>query len=409
MFGRRKDPRPPKRPRLHRTEAVAWYAAALAIVAWPSVERALQNWRKPVALTPGAEVASVAAAEPGRGRAAESPQDIPARGWRDIFSRTSREFNSDRIPAVAGGVTFFGLLAVFPGLAAFVSLYGLFADVKAAREQLRLLAGLVPRDALNFMGEQMIRLAGDEAPKLGLAFAFSLLLSLVSANAGMKALFDGLNIAYEEREKRSLIKLNLISLGFTLAALVFLLTAFAAVVAVPIALALVGLKGVGLMAVLRWPLLFGGAVLALEVFYRYGPSRERAQWRWITCGSVAGAGLWLAASMAFSFYVSHFAHYDRTYGSLGAAVGFMSWMWLSIIVVLAGAELNAEIEHQTAVDSTTGEPQVMGKRGARMADTLGKTAEGVERTPKNRRPPRFATDDANRPGSHASLSEPPPR
>ena len=136
----------------------------------------------------------------------------------------------------------------------------------------------------------MIRLAGDEAPKLGLAFAFSLLLSLVSANAGMKALFDGLNIAYEEREKRSLIKLNLISLGFTLAALVFLLTAFAAVVAVPIALALVGLKGVGLMAVLRWPLLFGGAVLALEVFYRYGPSRERAQWRWITCGSVAGAG-----------------------------------------------------------------------------------------------------------------------
>lgn len=398
MFGRKKQARtaPQPAPRLSRAEAAVWYGAAVAVLAWPAVERLLHSRRTPPLLTPGVEVAAASAKEPGRGRAAQSPADIPPRGWHDILVRVWREYNEDRIPAIAGGVTFFGLLAIFPGLGAFVSLYGLFADVKAAREQLQLGAGLVPRDALNFVGEQMIRLAGDGAPKLGLAFVFSLGLSLWSANTGMKALFDGLNIAYDEREKRNIVKRNLISLAFTLGAVVFMVLAFAAVVAVPIALALIGLEGVSVMAVLRWPLLFGGAIFATSLLYRYGPSREQAQWRWISWGSAAAAGLWLVASMAFSFYVSHFGHYDRTYGSLGAAVGFISWMWISTIVILVGAEMNAEVEHQTAVDSTTGAPVVMGKRGAKMADTLGRTAERVERTPKNLRRVRFANRDANR-------------
>jgi membrane protein len=238
-----------------------------------------------------------------------------------------------------------------------------------------MLSGLLPASTLSFVGDQMIRLATANTGKLGLAFAVSLLLSLWSANAGMKALLDGLNIAYEERERRGFIRLNLISLAFTAGALVFVLAAIAVVVATPAVLALVGYTGENPMIALRWPLLVAMIIVGLELLYRYGPSREQARWRWVSWGSVAATILWVVASLAFSFYVGNFAHYDRTYGALGAAVGVMTWTWISTIVILLGAELNAEIEHQTAVESTTGAPKPLGARGAKMADTLGETAE----------------------------------
>jgi membrane protein len=289
---------------------------------------------------------------------------------------------------VAGSVAFFGLLAVFPALAAFVSLYGLVADVHAARQQLNILAGLLPRDALVFVGDQMLRIADGRDTGLGLAFVFSLAISLWSANAGMKALFDGLNIAYEEKEKRGFFRLNAIALAFTVGGIVFVLAMIGAVVALPVALSLLGYAGRDPMWLLRWPLLAAIVIVVLAVLYRYGPSRRQARWRWVSWGSVAAALLWLVASMAFSWYVGRFAHYDRTYGSLGAVVGFMTWIWLSVIVVLFGAELNAEIEHQTAVDSTVGQPKPMGSRHARMADTLGKTAEKMkDEPPKPQTPP----------------------
>ncbi|MEO6379251.1 MAG: YihY/virulence factor BrkB family protein [Caulobacteraceae bacterium] len=323
---------------------------------------------------PALQAAAIGAREPGRGRSARRPGEIPARGWRDIVWRTWREFNQDRIPAVAGGVSFFGLLALFPALGAFVSLYGLFADVGAMRDQLNILAGVLPRDVLAFVADQMVRLAGAEGPKLGVAFAISLLVSLWSANAGMKALFDGLNIAYEETEKRGFIKLNLISFGFTFGALLFAVISFSAVIAAPVVLSLLRLNGALTVAVLRWPALLIATVAGLAVLYRFGPSREQARWRWLSWGSAASATLWLAVSILFSWYVGAYAHYDRIYGSLGAVVGFMTWSWLSTIVVLFGAELNAEIEHQTSIDTTTGRPVVMGLRGAKMADTLGESA-----------------------------------
>jgi membrane protein len=330
---------------------------------------------------PETQVRKAETIEPGRGRDATSPSQIPAAGWKDIGWRTWNEFNKDRVPAVAGGVAFFGLLALFPALAAFVSLYGLFSDVHSVLKQLDLLAGLLPTASLSFVGDQMIRLATGDTGGLSLAFGISLLVSLWSANAGMKALMDGLNIAYEERERRGFIRLNLISLGFTAGALVFIISAIALVVAVPLGLALFGYAGPDLMVWLRWPLLLAMIVVSLELLYRYGPSREAARWRWVSWGSVAAALLWVAASMGVSWYIGNFAHYDRTYGSLGAVVGFMTWMWISIIVVLLGAELNAEIEHQTAVDSTTGAPKAMGLRGAKMADTLGETAEAAKEKP----------------------------
>ncbi len=308
--------------------------------------------------------------EPGRGREAEAPQDIPPRGWTDILWRTWKEYNDDQIPRVAAAVTFFGLLALFPGMAAFVAFYGLFADVADMQQHLALMAGVMPRDVLKFVAEHMVRIAGQHEGGLSLAFAGTLALSIWSANAGMKALFQGLNIAYDEREKRNLVRLNLISLVFTVGAIVFLLLAIAAVAILPMLFSLARLDP-GVFGVLRWPVLLVAMMLALAVIYRFGPSREHARWRWVTPGSVVAALLWVAGSLLFSWYLANFAHYDRTYGSLGAAVGVMTWLWLSSIIVLVGAELNSEIEHQTAKDSTTGPPQPLGARGATMADTVG--------------------------------------
>jgi membrane protein len=289
----------------------------------------------------------------GRGLGARSPAAIPLPGWKDIAVRTWSEFNNDRITQVAGGVAFFALLAVFPALAAFVSLYGMFGDVGAAEKQLSLFSGVLPHDTIKFAAEQMARFAAKGSGQLSFAFVLSLLVSIWSANGAVKALFDGLNVAYEQHEKRGIVRLNLTSLLFTVGGLVFVIAALSAVVVTPIALAFFGYRyGLGWLDLLRWPGMLAAAVVALSVLYRYGPSRRRPRWRWITWGGAVAAVLWLLASMGFSFYVGAFAHYDRTYGSLGAVVAFMTWIWLSSIIVLAGAELNSEIEAQSAVDTT---------------------------------------------------------
>ena len=189
----------------------------------------------------------------------------------------------------------------------------------------------------------------------------------------MKAIFDALNVAYGEQEKRGFIALNLRSLAFTLGALLFILLALFGVVAVPVILNFIGLGKAAewIVSLARWPILLVATIVGLAVLYRYGPSRNEAKWRWITPGSILAAVVWIVGSMLFSWYVSNFGNYNETYGSLGAAIGFMTWIWLSTTVVLVGAELNAEIEHQTAVDSTTEPPKPLGERGARMADTVG--------------------------------------
>ena len=374
--------RPPPRGRL---EALGWFITAAVILAWPREQSPFdlphdghkiawgRLWpfgRKPAADTAHVEPEVAETLEPGRGRSAQHPGEIPIRGWKDIVWRAYTEFNKDNITQVAGGIAFFGLLAIFPAMAAFVSLYGLFSDVATAQKQLSLLAGVIPASALTLIGDQMLRIAAAKHAGLGLAFIIGLLVSIWSANAGMKSLFVGLNVAFEEKEKRNFVRLNLVSLAFTFGAIVFLMLALGAVVVVPVILAYVGYHGAGL-SLLRWPLLFLGAVAGFAVLYRYGPSRQAEQWRWLTWGGAIAAVLWLCVSLLFSLYVTNFAHYDKTYGSLGAVIGFMSWIWISTIAVLFGAELNSEIEHQTAVDTTTGAPVPMGARGAKMADTIG--------------------------------------
>ncbi len=315
---------------------------------------------------------ATAVLEGGRGRGAERPGQIPARGWKDVVWRTIQEFSADRLMLVAAGMTFYVLLALFPAVTAMVSIYGLFTDASNFGDQMRVLSGFLPGGAMDIISEQMARVASKGETKLGLGLVFGLGLALWSANAGMKTLFDALNIVYEEDEKRGFVRLTLVSLFFTLCAIVFLIVALAGVVLLPIALEFVGLGGIEpWLLILRWPLLLVVVAGGLSIVYRYGPSRERARWRWVTPGAGLAAVLWVIFSIAFSWYAQNFGSYDETYGSLGAAIGFMTWIWVSSMVVLVGAELDAELEHQTARDSTTSPAQPMGRRGARMADTLG--------------------------------------
>ncbi|MBX3485681.1 MAG: YihY/virulence factor BrkB family protein [Phenylobacterium sp.] len=315
--------------------------------------------------------------EPGRGRIAVSPRQIPWTGWRDIVWRTLRETSEDRLTVVAGSVTYYTLLAIFPGVGVFVSLYGLFADVAEVEKQLVALSSVFPPDVTRLVGEQMLRLAGAGGGGLSLAFIASLLLSVWSASAGMRSLFDGLNIAYDEAERRNYVLRAALTYGFTLALVVFLILVSLILVAAPIALARMGLAEDWLIAI-RWPLMFLVATAAFTIAYRYGPSRARARWPWLTPGAAFAAAFWIGGSAGFSWYLNNVAGLDRIYGSLGAMIGFMLWIWFSVMIVLIGAELNAEIEHQTAEDSTTGPPQPMGERGAAMADTVGVRFDGVK-------------------------------
>jgi membrane protein len=314
------------------------------------------------------------AQEPGRGRLAEAPWQIPWQGWKDVLWRTYGQIGEDRLLAVAAGVVFYGLLAVFPAVTALVSLYGLFASPAEIGDHLSIAAGILPQGAVDILQEQIGRVTAGGGARLSLGFIFGLAVALWSANAGMKAIMDALNVVYEEKEKRSFIKLNLVSLAFTLAGIGSLLLALGAVVVLPVALSFLGLQSETdlLFRIARWPLLLMLIIIGLAVLYRYGPSRREPRWHWISVGSLFAAVAWLIASLLLSWYLGSFADYNKTYGSLGAGVGMMMWMWISSIVILAGAELNSEIEHQTARDSTVQGNKPLGARGAVMADTVGK-------------------------------------
>lgn len=354
--------------------AVGLVAAELAREALPLLRGG--HGRQPPVEGPGDGHASpvnlAEADQPGHGRAAERPVQIPPRGWRDILVRTFKEFGEDQIPLIAAGCTFYTLLALFPGIGAFVALYGLFADVGDAQRHIQAMATILPGGAISLIGDQMVRAAAAKEGGLSLAFVSGLLVAIWSANGAMKALISGLNIAYEEDEKRGLVGKILIPLGFTVGALVFALTAITLAAFSAGVEKRWGAQAGFIYTVIYWPSVFLALAFGMTLLYRYGPSRSLVRWRWISWGSALSAVSWLVMSAGFSFYVANFGHYDMTYGALGAVIGFMTWTWLSNMVFLLGAELNSEIEHQTARDTTTGAPRPLGQRGAVMADTVGK-------------------------------------
>ena len=310
--------------------------------------------------------APTSADDAAHGRDADTPSEIPARGWWDIAKRTASQTSEHRLMTEGAGITFYAILAIFPALAALVSIYGLVANPAAVSGQLNALSGIVPGGGMDILGDELKQLTSTGGGKLGLGAIIGILVALWSANGGTKAIFDSLNVVYDEQEKRGYIRRTLVSLAVTLGTLVFVMVAVVAVVVLPIALNFVGLGRITdiLLRVGRWPLLLVIVTVMLAVIYRYGPSRTEARWRWVSWGGTFAAISWVLISLAFSWYVAHFGSYNKTYGSLGAAIGFMTWIWISATIVLVGAELNAEMEHQTKRDTTIGAEKPLGSRGA---------------------------------------------
>ena len=307
-----------------------------------------------------------------RGRDADAPQQIPPSGWKDILWRTYREINDDRVTLIAAAVTYYLLLALFPTLTAFVSIYGLFVDRATVAEHIGLLSSVVPEGGMAIVNDQLTRLTSTGETTLGLALLISIAIALWSASSGVKTMFEAMNVAYDEREKRNFFVLNGTALLFTLTGLVGAMVMIGAAVLIPALLNLVGL-GAGLEWLLRigsYALLALVLMIGLAALYRIGPSRQQAKWRWVSPGAIVATVIILAVSLLFSWYAANFANYDKTYGSLGGLIALLTWIWISVTAIIIGAELNSEAERQTRRDSTAGADAPLGQRNAVAADTV---------------------------------------
>jgi membrane protein len=278
--------------------------------------------------------------------------------WIDVLKQLYARFSKDRVMAVAAGVTFYALLSIFPAIAAFVSLYGLIGDPGKIQGYLDTMKDVLPGGAIEVISDQVKRIASKGGGALGLGLIIGLATALWSANAGVKAMFDALNIVYEAEEKRSFFALNLRSLAFTIGTVAFLLIALTAIIGIPLALSYIGFGPIldWIVWLARWPALLGAVILMLALLYRYGPCRDTGPWRWITPGSAIAAFLWLLASAGFSWYAANFGSYNETYGTLGAAIGLMTWLWISINIVLVGGEINSQLEERVEPEKAKAQP-----------------------------------------------------
>ncbi|MFO6466232.1 YihY/virulence factor BrkB family protein [Jannaschia sp. KMU-145] len=317
--------------------------------------------------------AEIAEAQPGRGRDATRPTEIPKAGWLDIAVRVKDEISADHVLLVAAGVAFYGLLAVFPAITALMSITGLIYEPTELVAALEGITAVVPPDVSQIMLDQAEAVAGSQEGGLTLGLIVGLGLALWSASAGVGSLIEGINLAYDETETRGFVRVKLMTIGLTLAMILGVLIAALLIIAVPVALEFLAWSPT-METLLQWLSYVPLAIivtLGLGILYRYGPDRDDAKLRWIAPGTVIAALVWLIASVAFSIYVQNFGSYNETFGSIAGVVVLLMWMWLSAAVILIGAELNSEIEAQTARDTTTGHREPLGHRGAVKADTIG--------------------------------------
>ncbi len=308
-----------------------------------------------------------------RGRNASDPRQIPMPGWKDILLRAWGEVSGNNIFLIAGGVTYAGVLALFPALAALVAIYGLLLDPAQIEQQVATLSNVLPAETSQMIGDELHKLVTASQGSLGIGAAVALVLALWSASRGMSGLITAFNIAYEQKETRGFFKLNLIAVGLTILMLMGGTVIIALVGVLPATIQIIGLGGTTkwLVLVLEWPLLIGVVMVGLAVLYRYAPNRLEPRWRWVSPGAVVATLLWVLGSIGFTVYVSHFNSYDKTYGSLGGVVIMLTWLYLSSFVALFGAVINAQAERQTTADSTVGHPKPLGARRAYAADTVG--------------------------------------
>lgn len=314
-----------------------------------------------------------ATAQIARGREASRPGEIPSRGWLDIAKRVKNQIKRDRLSIVAAGVAFYGLLAVFPGLVALVGLYGLLVEPAQVEQHVRALSGILPPQAADVLLSQLHDLTSTDRTALGIGAIGGLLLALWSASSAVRTLMEALNVAYHEEEGRGFIRFYGTALVLTLGGVIAVIVAIALVVGLPAVLKMIGLGGLLEMALslARWPVLALLAIVGFAVVYRYGPSRAKPRWRWVSWGAAIAVALWIVGSALFSVYVTRFGNYNETYGAAGAIVILLMWFLLSSYAVLIGAEINGESERQTRKDTTDGADQPMGGRRAYAADTLG--------------------------------------
>jgi membrane protein len=310
-----------------------------------------------------------------RGREADAPSEVPKRGWLDILTRTKNEIAQDNLSIVAAGVAFYCFLAFVPALGAVIGVYAWVSDPAQVSSHLESLAQVMPEQIMPMLREQMTRLAAENQAA-GISAVVSVLLAVYGSSKAATALIQGLNIAYDEEEKRGFVKLQGVALLLTLLAIIGAVVAIGLVAVLPAVFQVLHLgRATELVASLaRWPILVCGFMFALAVLYRYAPSRDEPRWRWVSWGAVAASALWVVGSGLFSLYVSKFGNYDKTYGSLGGLVVFLFWLFLTGYVVLFGAELNSEMERQTKKDTTKGPPKPLGSRNAYSADTVGPPA-----------------------------------
>ena len=309
-----------------------------------------------------------------RGRDADKPRKIPRTGWQDIFLRMWKRNGEENVSIIAAGVAFYAFLAIFPGFAAFISLYGLISDPTDVQQQLTFTAHLLPQEAYTLLTDQLSRIVSESGEALSLGLVGGLLLSFWSASRGIKAMMTALNIAYHEEDNRGFIQFNLIGFLLTIAAVVFMLISLAVIAAIPAILNWADWPGSlkNLISYVRWPVIAGLVIIGLGLLYRYSPDRKNAQLQWVSWGAIIATTLWVIFSLILSYYVSNFGSYNKTYGSVGAIIILMMWFYVSAYMVLIGALFDAELEeHQTQKDSTVGEPKPLGERGAHVADTVG--------------------------------------
>jgi membrane protein len=319
---------------------------------------------------------------PDRGRSASTPTDIPARGWKEVVQRVVSALKEDHVSLLAAGVAFKALLAVFPAFIAAVSLWGLLADPETITEQISGFADALPEEVAEIIEEQLTQVAGTGARALSGTLAVSILLALWSASSGMAGLMEGCNAAYDEVDRRSFVRKRGLALAFTVGGLVFLLLALGLIAVVPAVLGTLGLGPAAELAVRigQWPLLGLFAMGAMTLVYRYAPDRAEPQLRWVTGGVILATALWLVASAGFTLYVQVAGNFAATYGALAGVIVVMLWLYLTAFSILLGGEFNAESERQTAVDTTVGDPQPMGRRGANAADSLPGAPSGRRRS-----------------------------
>jgi membrane protein len=306
------------------------------------------------------------------GNQADSPTQIPARGWRQVLRRAIHQSQQDNISLLAAGVAFFGFLALFPALIALVTLVGLVADPEQITQQVQSFTAGLPQASRQLIADQLTAITHSSDGALTTGLVISLLVALWSASSGTSNLMSAVNIAYKEKETRSFLKLRAVALLLTVGTVVFLALTLALIAIVPVVLHAVPLGPLGtvLAQVVRWALLIALIITGLAVLYRVAPDRDPAKFRWVTVGSTVAALLWLLGSAGFSLYVNFFGNYNKTYGALAGVIVLLLWLYLTCYIVLLGAEIKAEAELQTARDSTVGKPQPMGQRGAVVADTM---------------------------------------